>query len=65
MDASHVLRAMKVNDNRARGALRFSFGRFNSESEVDRAIQVVPAVIEKLRALSSSAPAAAPVLAQS
>ena len=65
MDASHVLRAMKVNDNRARGALRFSFGRFNSESDVDRAIQVVPAVIEKLRALSSSAPAPAPALAQS
>jgi len=52
MDASHVLRAMKVNDKRARGALRFSFGRFNSESEVDAAIQVVPGVIEKLRSLS-------------
>jgi cysteine sulfinate desulfinase/cysteine desulfurase-like protein len=34
----------------ARRSLRFSFGRFNTEAEIDRAIEIVPRVIEKLRA---------------
>jgi cysteine desulfurase len=59
MDASHVLRAMKVSEESARGSLRFSFGRFNPENDVDRAIEIVPKVIEKLRTLSSPAPASA------
>jgi cysteine desulfurase len=57
MESSHVLRAMKVSEERARGSLRFSFGRFNAEEDVDRAIEIVPGVIEKLRTLSSPAPA--------
>src|SRR5436309_4097227 len=34
-EASHVLRAMNPNGDGARRSLRFSFGRFNSEAEVD------------------------------
>jgi cysteine desulfurase len=49
-EASHVLRAMNPNGDGARRSLRFSFGRFNTEAEVDRAIEIVPKVIEKLRA---------------
>ena len=52
--ASHVLRAMNVPDDRVRGSLRFSFGRFNSDAQVDRAIAIVPQVIDKLRRLSSA-----------
>src|SRR5450759_4127697 len=48
-EASHVLRAMNPNGDGARRSLRFSFGRFNTEAEVDRAIEVVPKVIEMLR----------------
>ena len=48
-EASHVLRAMNPNGDGARRSLRFSFGRFNSEAEIDRAIEIVPRVIEKLR----------------
>ncbi len=48
-EASHVLRAMNPNGDGARRSLRFSFGRFNTEAEIDRAIEVVPKVIEKLR----------------
>jgi cysteine sulfinate desulfinase/cysteine desulfurase-like protein len=33
--------------------LRFSFGRFNTEAEVDRVIEVVPKVIEKLRQMAA------------
>jgi cysteine desulfurase len=59
IEGSHVLRAMGISDQRARGAIRFSFGRFNSESEVEGALQVVPAVIDKLRSVSSVSSATA------
>ena len=59
-EASHVLRAMDRNEARARGSLRFSFGRFNLEADVDRAIAIVPNVIEKLRKLSVPASTIAP-----
>ncbi len=52
LQASHVLRAMNLGPDRSRGSLRFSFGRFNTEADVDRAIEIVPRVIAKLRALS-------------
>ena len=48
-EASHVLRAMNPSADDARRSLRFSFGRFNTEAQIDRAIEVVPKVIEKLR----------------
>jgi cysteine sulfinate desulfinase/cysteine desulfurase-like protein len=34
--------------------MRFSFGRFNAEADVDKALEIVPAVISKLRSLSSA-----------
>jgi cysteine desulfurase len=56
-EASHVLRAMKLVDERVRASLRFSFGRFNSDSDVVRASEIVPSVIDKLRRLSAATPA--------
>jgi cysteine desulfurase len=49
---SHVLSAMGLVTEQARGSLRFSFGRFNTEQDVDRALELVPRVIGKLRTLS-------------
>ncbi|MGI9115802.1 MAG: cysteine desulfurase NifS [Chthoniobacterales bacterium] len=49
---SHVLSAMGLVNDEARASLRFSFGRFNTETELDRALEIVPRVIGKLRALS-------------
>jgi cysteine desulfurase len=60
MESSHVLRAMQLSDERARGALRFSFGRFNCDAEIDQAIQIVPQVIHKLRQLSPTILGGAP-----
>ena len=54
-EASHVLRAMNSSSDSARRSLRFSLGRFNSESQIDRAIEIVPKVVEKLRDLSEPA----------
>ena len=51
---SHVLKAMGFSNHRARSSLRFSFGRFNTEEEVDIASAAVPEVIDKLRRLTSA-----------
>ncbi|HET9367699.1 MAG TPA: aminotransferase class V-fold PLP-dependent enzyme [Candidatus Udaeobacter sp.] len=48
-EASHVLRAMNPSADGARRSLRFSLGRFNTEAQIDCAIEVIPKVIEKLR----------------
>ena len=52
LEPSHVLRAMGYSNERARGSLRFSFSRFNSESEIDQALQIIPYAAEKLRGMN-------------
>jgi cysteine desulfurase len=52
LEPSHVLRAMKVPYTAAHGAIRFSFSRENNDEDVDRVLEVMPKVVEKLRALS-------------
>ncbi len=48
---SHVLKAMGFSNDRARGSLRFSFGRFNTLSQVEIACEAVPEIVQKLRGL--------------
>ncbi len=55
LNPSHVLKAMGFSDERARSSLRFSFSRFNTRAEVDRALEVVPQVINKLRRIAVAA----------
>jgi cysteine desulfurase len=50
-----VLRAMGFDDTRARGSLRFSFGRFNTREDVTRALELVPAAVEKIRRVVAAA----------
>lgn len=50
--ASPTLRAMNVPYVSAQGAIRFSLGRFNTEAEIDRALEVLPGIIERLVAMS-------------
>jgi len=57
-EASHVLRAMNPSSDGARRSLRFSVGRFNTDAQIDRAIEVVPKVIDKLRQSAAPAPVA-------
>ncbi|ADD69162.1 Cysteine desulfurase [Denitrovibrio acetiphilus DSM 12809] len=52
VDASHVLYAIGVNPVDLHGAIRFSFGRFNTEEEVNRAVDILKESVEKLRAMS-------------
>src|SRR4051794_27651731 len=51
LEPSHVLRAMGIDEKIAHGAIRFSLSRYTTEEEVDRALAVLPAVIERLRAV--------------
>jgi cysteine desulfurase len=52
MEPSHVLRAMDLNPNALHGAVRFSLSRDNSVEDIDQVIEVLPSIIDKLRALS-------------
>ena len=52
LEPSHVLRAMGVPFTAAHGSIRFSLSVYNTEEEVDFVLAKMPAIIEKLRALS-------------
>jgi len=46
---SHVLLAMGQSAARARSAVRFSFGRTTAANDIDRAVELVAAAVQKLR----------------
>ena len=46
-EPSHVLLAMGVSESTARGSLRFSLGRTSTQSDIDRLMEVLPAVVER------------------
>lgn len=51
LEPSPVLRAMGIDDRYAHGAVRFSLSHYTTGAEIDRALQVLPAVIQRLRAV--------------
>jgi cysteine desulfurase len=52
LEPSHVLRAMGLPAPRTQSSLRFSLGLFSTDAEVDRVIEVLPRLVEKLRGLT-------------
>lgn len=52
LEPSPVIRALGVNDELARGSIRFSFGKDNTEADVDYVVEVLAGAVERLRALS-------------
>jgi cysteine desulfurase len=52
-EPSHVLRALGFTDDQARSSLRFGLGRFNTQSDVEFAIERVVGAVRRLRKLSS------------
>ena len=50
-EPSHVLRAMGLPRSEAEDSLRFSLGRFSAKEDVDRCLEVLPGVIERIRRL--------------
>lgn len=52
LEPSYVLRALGLNDEMAHSSIRFSFGRFTTEEEVDYAVNQIQSAVGKLRELS-------------
>jgi cysteine desulfurase len=52
LEPSHVLRAMGFPAHRTQNSLRFSLGAFSTDAEVDRVIEILPRLVEKLRSLT-------------
>lgn len=50
---SHVLQAMNVPADRARGSVRFGLGRFNSIAEIDQASTIIINAVKELRELAA------------
>ena len=58
LEPSHVLRAMGFPSHRTQNSLRFSLGLFSTAEEVDRVVEVLPRLVEKLRGLTRKTSAA-------
>jgi len=52
LEPSHVLKAMGLSPHRTQNSLRFSLGMFSTQEEVDRVVDVLPRLVEKLRGLT-------------
>ena len=52
LEPSYVLRAIGRDDELAHSSIRFSFGRYTTEEEVDYAVDLMQKAVEKLRDLS-------------
>ncbi len=52
IEPSHVLTAMGLSAERARGSIRFSLGKQNTAEEVEFALELIPQVVGRLREIS-------------
>ena len=52
LEPSHVMRAMNIPYTAAHGTIRFSFSRYNTMSDVDEVLKVMPGIAASLRKLS-------------
>ncbi|OZB50754.1 MAG: cysteine desulfurase NifS [Cellulomonas sp. 14-74-6] len=57
---SHVLLAMGLTEDEARGALRFSLGHTSTEEDVDAVLEALPAAVDRARAAGRALRAAVP-----
>jgi cysteine desulfurase len=51
-EPSHVLMALGIPVERARGSVRFTLGKWTSAEDIDKVVEALPRVVEKLRAMS-------------
>ena len=54
LEPSYVLLALGLSHLDAHSAIRFSLGRYTTEAEVDRVLEVLPSIIERLRGISGN-----------
>ena len=53
LEPSHVLKAMGLPHLRTLGSIRFSLGASNTEADIDRVLETMPPLVEKLRSLTT------------
>jgi cysteine desulfurase len=51
-ETSHVLSAIGVSPAQAHSSLRFSLGKWTTEREIDRLLEIMPPIVSRLRAMS-------------
>jgi len=52
LEPNHVLKAISLNDLEANSSIRLSLSRENSKEEIDKVLNVLPKIVEKLRKIS-------------
>ncbi|KAF3325616.1 cysteine desulfurase 1 [Carex littledalei] len=52
LEPSYVLRALGVDEDMAHTSIRFGIGRFTTEAEIDRAVELTVRQVQKLRNMS-------------
>jgi len=56
LEPSHVLLAMGIPPEKAHGSIRFTLHKDNTEAEIDRVLEVLPGIINRLREMSPVTP---------
>jgi cysteine desulfurase len=49
LEISHVLRALRLPESEARGSLRLTTGVRSTDADVDRLLEVIPSIVERVR----------------
>ncbi len=52
LEPSHVLRAMGLPYTLLHGSIRFSLSRYTTNAEINQVLEIMPKIVEKLRAIS-------------
>lgn len=52
--SSSVLQSMGVPYSRAMGSIRFSLGRYNTQAEIDRVVDILPDIIAELKSIAGN-----------
>ncbi|MHA1742983.1 MAG: cysteine desulfurase family protein [Candidatus Heimdallarchaeota archaeon] len=52
LEASHVIMGIGGDHERAHGSIRFTFGRFNKQKEVDKVVEIISEIVKNLREIS-------------
>jgi cysteine desulfurase len=50
---SPALQALGLSEEEARGSVRLSVSASTTEAEIDRALEIIPRVVERLRGISA------------
>lgn len=52
LEPSHVLVALGLSPQQAHGSLRLSLGKWNTEQDIEKVVETLPSIIERLRKIS-------------